>query len=356
MTKNVYACMLLINDIHVSKDNIPEFKLNWEEALSVCLERQICLIAVGGDLFQSRSSQTLDVLLAVYDMFESANQKGISVILANGNHDRVDPEAIRGYCHVYGKHGNVAVVDDFLTVTDKDWDFSLHIIPYFPEGGSFTHKLNALIKGGLDKDRLNYLYIHEGINGALIHSSDNELPAHIFEDFEKVFVGHYHNRCNILGTNVEYIGSSRQHNFGEDEEKGYTILFTDGSQEFVKNRVNKRYRVLDIDADKANIHLIDRLEELKETGRYKVKVRIFGSTAESAGIDKNLFLQAGASKVEIITEDPQVKEITSGSLFEKFDNQKIQENYMEFCREKNIENSSLGISYLSKINKHVETN
>ena len=56
-------CMLLLNDIHISKDNIPDFSLNWNEALSVCKRMSIQTIVLGGDLFFSRSSQTLDVLL-----------------------------------------------------------------------------------------------------------------------------------------------------------------------------------------------------------------------------------------------------------------------------------------------------
>lgn len=352
--KNIYPCALLINDIHVSKDNIPEAKANWNEALQVCDERGIKLILVGGDLFQARSSQNLDILLAIYDMLAIADNRGIKIVLANGNHDKVNQEAIRGYCHVYGQFDNVAVVDDFLTITDDEWDCAIHMIAYFPESGSFTSKLNALITGGLDEERKNLLYIHEGINGALAHSSDNELPANIFGDFDKVFVGHYHNRCLVKGSNVEFIGSSRQHNFGEDEEKGYTLVFNDGSHEFVKNQANTRYQVIDVPANKVDIHLSDRLEEIREDGRYKVKVRVHSTNADAASIDKSKLLDSGAMKVEIITEEPEIREIVSSSLFEKFDNNKIQENYKEFCRVKDIEDPALGLSYLAKIDKNVE--
>ena len=44
--------------------------------------------------------------------------------------------------------------------------------PYFPENGSFIEKLDKLIATGLDKKRKNYLYIHEGINGALSQSNE----------------------------------------------------------------------------------------------------------------------------------------------------------------------------------------
>ena len=349
MTKNCYPRVLLFNDIHVSKDNIPEFNANWDEALKICEQRGIKEIALGGDLFHSRSSQTLTVLLTVHDALSRAASMGIHLTIANGNHDLVDQEATRGYCHLYALHPNVTIVDDFLTLTDEDWGFVLHMIAYFPENGSFREKLGCLVAGGLEKAKYNYLYIHEGINGALAQPSEDELPAHIFGDFDRVFVGHYHNRTKVKGTEIEYIGSSRQHNFGEDEEKGYTILFSDGSTEFVKNKANTRYRVIDVPVEGVSIHLLDRLEEMKSDGRVRVKVRVHGSGSAVAAVDKNRIMDAGASKVEIVEQAPEIVETTSSSLFERFDSRKIRESYEEFCVQKEIENVSLGLSYLAKI-------
>ena len=350
MSKKINPCVLLLSDIHVSKDYIPEFTVNWQEALAVCDRMNIQEIVFGGDMFMSRSAQTLDVLLAVHDALLAAAKRGVNVTLANGNHDKVNQEAIRGYCHVFDQHDNVLVADDTISLlASKDWDFVLHIIPYFPENGSFIEKLDKLIADGLDKKRKNYLYIHEGVNGALSQSNEKELSPNVFSIFDKVFVGHYHNRCIIDGTNIEYIGSSRQHNFGEDEEKGYTVIYPDGRYHFIKNQANTRYLVMDIPVEKAGIHLSDELEEIKEDGRYRVKVRVHTSSAKASGVDKEKLLQAGATKVEVVTEDPEITEVAGSSLFEKFDNHKIKETYEVFCDEKKIDDVELGLSYLSKI-------
>ena len=346
----INPCVLLLSDIHVSKDNIPEFTANWQEALTVCDRMNIQEIVFGGDMFMSRSAQTLDVLLAVHDALLAAEKRGINVILANGNHDKINQEAVRGYCHVFDQHGNVLVANDRISLlASEDWEFVLHIIPYFPENGSFIEKLDKLVATGLDKKRKNYLYIHEGINGALSQSSEKELSPNIFRIFDKVFVGHYHNRCIIDGTNIEYTGSARQMNFGEDEEKGYTIIYPDGHYGFIKNQVNTRYLVLDVPIEKTGIHLSDQLEEIKEDGRYRVKVRVHASSTKASGIDKEKLLQAGASKVEVIAEDPEIAEMAGSGLFEKFDNHQIKETYEAFCDEKKIEDVELGLSYLSKI-------
>ena len=348
--KGHYPCLLLLNDIHISKDNIPAFKANWQEAIDICRKMDVKEIAIGGDLFFSRAAQTLDVLLAVHDALLTAAEHGIHVTIAEGNHDKVNQENERGYCHVFDQHSNVLVCDEYVSLPlGDDCRFVLHMMGYFPEDGSFCTRLDRLKEEALDPKRLNFLYIHEGINGALAQPNDKELPAKIFEDFDKVFVGHYHNRTIIDKTRIEYIGSSRQHNFGEDEEKGYTVIYTDGSHEFIKNKVNTRYRVIDVAAERAGLNLMDELREIDADGRYKVKVRVHAPQAAMKSVDKAALLDAGATKVELIADDEEMLEVAASSLFEKFDSHRIRETYEEFCREKQIDDVAIGLEYLSKI-------
>ena len=348
--KGHYPCLLLLNDIHISKDNIPAFKANWQEAIDICRKMDVKEIAIGGDLFFSRAAQTLDVLLAVHDALLTAAEHGIHVTIAEGNHDKVNQENERGYCHVFDQHSNVLVCDEYVSLPlGHDCRFVLHMMGYFPEDGSFCTRLDRLKEEALDPKRLNFLYIHEGINGALAQPNDKELPAKIFEDFDKVFVGHYHNRTIIDKTRIEYIGSSRQHNFGEDEEKGYTVIYTDGSHEFIKNQANTRYRVIDVSAERAGLHLMDELREIDADGRYKVKVRVHAPQAAMKSVDKAALLDAGATKVELIADDEEMLEVAASSLFEKFDSHRIRETYEEFCREKQIDDVAIGLEYLSKI-------
>ena len=348
--KGHYPCLLLLNDIHISKDNIPAFKANWQEAIDICRKMDVKEIAIGGDLFFSRAAQTLDVLLAVHDALLTAAEHGIHVTIAEGNHDKVNQENERGYCHVFDQHSNVLVCDEYVSLPlGDDCRFVLHMMGYFPEDGSFSTRLDRLKEEALDPKRLNFLYIHEGINGALAQPNDKELPAKIFEDFDKVFVGHYHNRTIIDKPRIEYIGSSRQHNFGEDEEKGYTVIYTDGSHEFIKNKVNTRYRVIDVAAERAGLHLMDELREIDADGRYKVKVRVHAPQTAMKSVNKAALLDAGATKVELIADDEDMLEVAASSLFEKFDSHRIRETYEEFCREKQIDDVAIGLEYLSKI-------
>lgn len=348
MSINKQACALLINDIHASKDNIAEFHANWEEAISICKQHRIADIIVGGDLWLSRSSQTLNTLLAVRQAIIKATNAGLCVTLAEGNHDKVDQESLLGYSHIFSEYPHVYVVDNY-TVLEYDDNLVLYVMSYFPEDGSFTDRLNDILDNDFDSCKYNVLYIHEGINGALATASGKELPSKIFKDFNAVLVGHYHNRCKIKGTNIEYIGSSRQHNFGEDEAKGYTILYTDGSYEFIENQVNTRYKVMDLSLSQVNNDLLGQLTRLKESGKYKVKTRINCDSTEASSIDKQKLIEAGAAKVEIVTERLETISTDSHSLEQKFDKSGIKAEYVGFCNGKEI-SSDMGLRYLDKIN------
>lgn len=341
---------LLLNDIHISKDNIPEFQANWNEALQICKDRGISDMIIGGDLWLSRSAQTLDVLMAVRQAIIKATSQELYLTIAEGNHCKVNQESPLGYSHIFSEYPNVDVVDSY-TIMDIGENATLYIMGYYPENGSFIERLQQLVELDLDKSKRSILYIHEGIRGGLATPSDNELPTKIFEPFDAVLVGHYHDRKLVAGTHIEYIGASRQHNFGEDEEKGYTVLFDDGSYEFVKNKVNTRYKTLTVNASSLdNFSLPHNNQEQGDTTPYRVKLCVNCSSAEASTIDKKKLIELGCTKVEVITEDTKAEETAGHSLDHKFDKSGIKAEYTTFCADKGIENVEMGLQYLDKIN------
>lgn len=336
---------LLINDIHISKDNISEFNKNWDEALEICKKNNILDIVIGGDLFTSRSSQTLATLLAVKNAFEKAVTNDIYITIAEGNHDLVDQEAFEGYNHLWAGQKGIEVIDVYRSLIWEDCDFALLVMSYFPEDGSFLERLWKSTEEFLSNNKGMtrndiVLYIHEGVHGAL---GDFEIPGEIPQepllDYKAVLCGHYHNRVRIKNTNIEYIGSSRQHNFGEDEEKGYTILYSDGSYSFVKNGVNIRYKTYEINADQINDISLDNDE------RYKYKIKVHCNEKQAKLFDKQRLLDLGFHKVEVVSETIISQETASSAIQEKYDKQGICQEYQNYCNENAID-SQLGLKYL----------
>lgn len=337
---------LLMNDLHISKDNIQEFEKNWDEALGLCKKFDIIDIIIGGDVFTARAAQTLSVLLSVKKCFLKAHKNGLSLIIAEGNHDKVNQELIDGYNHLFSSYPDVDIVDDYKIVQWDGCDYIIAVMSYFPERGSFKSRLNEL-KDELKSMNIRLsdttLYIHEEIEGCLGgFNTGNECYLSWFEGFKSVLVGHIHNRLTILDTNIEYIGSSRQNNFGEDEEKGYTLFYDDGSYEFIKNQVNTRYKNIEVDYED-----LDSLE-IEADERYKVKLKIRCKDSQAKLIDRTKLLQY-VNKVELITEKTKAVEVKESDIQVKFDKKGIINEYVNFCTDKGVD-SKLGVEYLQKIN------
>jgi len=344
--KKPYPIGLCLNDAHVGKETITDFEQNWYEAVDYAVEYDVKTLFVGGDTFLSRVAQTLPILLTVQKCIKYATEKGIDVVTANGNHDKVSLEDIRGYCHVFSDIPGYKVVDEYENFVYGD--VAIHMMPYFPETGSFKKRLKEVntIPG-----KKNILYIHQGINGGLGRSDDTnnkELPTHIFEEFDTVLVAHYHNRLHLKGTNIHYVGSSRQHNFGEDMAKGYTLIHSDGSFSFLENKVNTKYKTLTEDYAEIDKDFFSDIRDYADGG-YKVRVIIHCKSTERKSINKRDFVEAGASKVEIIEEKITKEGVTVSCGTSRYNKEGLKDAYVEFLTKKDDVDAEFGLKYLDLI-------
>ena len=334
---------LLMNDLHIAKDNVLEFEKNWNEALEICEEYNIKQIFIGGDVFTTRNVQHLLPVITVMRCLERTAVKGIETTIAFGNHDCPVYGERNSWCDVLGYVKGVVIVDNFKVIDLGDR--ALAMIAYFPEETMMVDKLRELDKY-LASENWAYsdtiLYIHSGVHGALgDFDIPNEMPQEPLLKYNKVLCAHYHNRTIIPDTNIEYIGSSRAHTFGEDEDKGYTLLYADGTTSFIKNEANTRYVTEEV--------TIKSLSDWKNIydERYKVRLRVHCEAAEADTIDKDDLLARGANKIEFVTEKLKAIELSQSEMDERFDNKNLQIEYKSFCKEKDID-SRLGIDYLNK--------
>lgn len=335
------AFALLVNDLHINKDNISEFVVNFEEVCSVCEDRNIDKILIGGDLFTTRSSQALASMLTVYNCLQNAGRdKGLEIHIVNGNHDKPDLSSVNGWCNLFAHLPKVHVYDTGVTFQMSSQEM-LMMLPYFPEDDKMQDVVRQCLEETSTPEHTT-LYLHSGIHGALgDFDVPHELPTELLTPFKQVLVAHYHNRTTIKNTNIHYIGSSRAHNFGEDEEKGYTIIYTDGSTEFIKNEVNVRYVTEEL--------AIGDLKDWKNRydARYKVRLKIRCTAAEADIVDREELISRGAHKIEFVTERLKAVEQPI-NIEESFDTNDLQQEYSKFCKDKKI-SSKLGIEYLNKI-------
>lgn len=334
--------VLLANDFHAAKDNMKEFEKNWEEMLSVCKRYGVDHVFIAGDLFDSPTAQSRIVMVGVKRCLQKAVASHITIDVAPGNHDIENRNVTDSWLDVFDNVVNVHKSPQLF----KMGELWLAMFPYYLEDTIFPKQLKEFedeIKSQHIERRDIVLYLHAGVHGALgDFDVPNELSQEILAPYHKVLCAHYHNRTHIKNTNVWYIGSSRQHSFGEDEEKGYTLLHSDGMTEFVKNEVNARYVTEDL-----SLHNLKKWKNNYDE-RYKVRLVVHCKDSEVDTVDKQVLLEHGANKICFDTEKIQAIKAEQSGINDKFDARDLQQEYKSFCDEKDLDDK-MGIKYLSEI-------
>ena len=135
----------------------------------------------------------------------------------------------------------------------------------------------------------------------------------MFKQFDLVVVGHYHDR-QLIGDRVHYIGSSHQANFGEDEAKGFGIVWSDCTIEYEQTQFPKYVKTYLDAKDKHGLR--DILEMVNDEDKdtiytNKHRVIITGNKDDVEAFDTTALRMAGIEykKEGIVNKVDDLKEI-----------------------------------------------
>lgn len=332
---------VFITDTHLSKDNIDEVEDIFEQACIKCLDLKIKNLFHLGDFFTNRTAQPLSVLKSAQRIINNLIGSGISTHVIPGNHDKNAQDANESYLDIYHQDG--FNVHDDAGIFYNDSKVIIYCIPFYKESSSvYLSKLEKIVSK-LNNSTINILVTHVAISG--VRNNDgaevkNDIPLELFNKFDKVLVGHYHDQSQV-GDNVFYIGSARPQNFGENNSKGITLLFNDGSHEFMKLDFKEYHKqVIDIND-------LSRCEFDADTYKnHHVRLIVKGDSSKIASFNKSLIPDWIDYKFE--TEEP----LTYDQLQDKIvchDKSSIRSSFDEFIVLNNIENIELHNKYIDKL-------
>lgn len=339
---------LILTDTHLSDDNINLVENIFDQAVHYYQKNGITNFIFIGDFFTSRKAQSLNVLLAAKRIFDQLKILKINFVCIPGNHDKVDLDSESSYLDVFLDEGFIVRNYTFEIIND----FCFHFLPYFKESGEvYSNYLKAANNNFYDRaNKKNILFTHIAVTGVKNNDGsvvENELNTSLFKNFDSVFVGHYHNKSQV-GTNVHYIGSAFQNNFGEDDQKGFTILYDDGSHEQVQSEFPKYIKVK---VDPTDKKAIKAAQEEHKHSKDNVRFVFEGEESDLKNIKKEVFAELG---IDVKFEKPSAVPLHAEDLIEKanslsFDRSSINKSFDLFCETKRIEDSSIGKSYLEKL-------
>lgn len=336
---------ILLTDTHLHKSNVELVKDIFRQAIKICKELKINRIFHIGDFFTSREAQPLYVLLEAKEIFNEIKEAGLFLYIIPGNHDKTDLESTESYLHAVEKNDHINLIDDAAYIyAGEDDKTNVIWLPYFKEKGSYLSKLEQASKL-TKKGKCNILLTHIGVNGVMNNdgsSVENNLKQEAFEKFDKVFVGHYHNQQDC--GKINYIGSAYQANFGEDDIKGFTILYENGYTEFIKSKFPEFVKLkINID-DVINGEIPKHL--LKESNDH-IRVILTGDKTKLQAYNKQSLIDNG---IDVKYESDEVKNgIENSDEIIVFDRKNINSAFKKFVKENEINDPEFGLKYLEQI-------
>lgn len=277
---------VLISDVHYNLQTVNLANAAMRQAINRANTLKVPVI-VAGDLHDTKANLRGECVNAMIETFKLCDYPPYVLI---GNHDKINEKS---------KEHSLNFLSDLVNLVEKPTRFKdWLLIPYCSNATDFL--FNA-VNGRL--------ICHQGIQGGNLGDYIQDHSATTKEDMagRRVISGHYHTRQDIELPNQgtwSYIGNPYTLSWGEakDPEKGFQILYDDGTMEFRPTNLRKHI-IWETDATLSNPPIIaqsddliwvkvrDKHEALSQVNRNKVSSalgrEIFKLTLEPISVTGN---------------------------------------------------------------------
>ena len=344
MTKKVVT--ICSTDWHLRKDNIEQIKSLITQKCELAKTYHIDTVFCLGDVFDSRPGQSVSTLSGLYEILDIFSSYSIRLVIIPGNHDKQDYSGVESFSSPFRDHKSLMYVDQAGGVPIKNFFF--HLLPFFKEE-EWKRRFSELCKyiRPFDKNKKHILLSHIAINGS-VNNDGSKIDCGIaigdFKEFDLVLLGHYHNQQQV-GPNIFHIPCIKQNNFGEDSDKGFTLVYDDLSLELVKSEF-KGYEKIVIDLDKISKKDLSNLTREYSNSEKFVRFEFIGDSELVRSINKEELISLGIDVKIKVKEIEQTIEYANEEV-KKYNQNSIIEEFKKFCTEKE-KDFEKGVTFLSK--------
>mgnify|MGYP000150525071 CR=1 FL=1 len=333
-------------DKHLKEDNALDLFDLAEQEIALAQELGVTTIVWLGDIFDSRLSQRQELLNCLTEMLNMYYEAGLNIICIPGNHDKTDYEADESFLTPYKYHPGFDLIEtpQARVIGGVDFDF----VPFY----SVDMWLDKFAQLEPPPGTKSVLCSHTAVQGSINNDGkvvENRIKTKLFHNYGKVLLGHYHN-AQQPASNVFHLPSVRQNNFGEDEEKGFTVLYSDTSFDFIKSDFVP-YREINVDVAKVSKTDLQKLyKEVDENAHSRVV--LIGDQQSVKGINKKWFTEHGIA-VKAKYTDVEVTEVEEKEVAQELSGEDLKDKFAAFCAEKGY-NYKEGFELLKEIMKWQE--
>lgn len=325
----------MLTDSHLKKGNESQIVEIFRQAIEKIKSLKLDVLYFVGDWFDSRKYQGLSTLKATAIIFKMFADEGVKLRIIPGNHDKPDYHSEDSYLDIFEHYPNIYIVRDHEYF--EEGDVRVHMIPFFDEKESYAQYLDIAYESL--SDVCNILLTHVAVNGVKNNDGsemEDVVGLNQFTDhFDFTFIGHYHDYQELANGSIVYIGSSHQHNFGEDDLKGLTVMNEDTSIDQFKFDT-KEFKMIQIDLNTVPFEKVEELSKKYEKSEDNVRFKFTGAKEKLEAIDKSKLKRLGID-VKVKADDVDI-DLSYAELidFKGFDSTSIIEEWDDFAERKQV--------------------
>ena len=318
---------IIFNDAHLKTGNEAEVIHSVKHMLKYAKKENITNLIFAGDLFDSRSFQRQSVLHAFDEILELINKAGCTLYIFPGNHDKTVYASYDSFLDVYRHYPGVKFYREIADVVIEGVHITL--LPFFSD--------DMLIPMLEDHPGSDILISHFEMAGSTYLgkvSTKSTINKKLLSKWKKTYLGHYHNYHEIT-EDIVHLPSLRQSNFGEDDKKGFAVLYKDLSYELIKGDF-KRFKKLTIDINKTTATKIKELITQYQNSSDTIRFEFVGDESKLKALDKSQFNRSGIDiKIKYsVKYDYTDDQLTLPTVVESYGEDQVREAFKSFCDEK----------------------
>jgi exonuclease SbcD len=316
---------IIWNDVHLKNGNEESILDAFNYMLVKAKELGITRTIFAGDLFDSRTMQRLKVLQTFDKMLENSSKAGITIDLISGNHDKTIYASYDSFLEQYRYHPGV---NYYRGITELEYEgIKFTYAPFFSDD-----MLIPMLEESKGGDVLVSHFEMQGSThlGKVVEKS--VINEKFLSKWKKVYLGHYHNHHEIT-KDIVHLPAFIQASFGEDDNKGFSVLYDDLSYSIIKGRF-RRFKKVSINLDTITPSGIKELLRTHENSPNSIRFEISGSESKVKAFDVSIFKDTNIDVKKKYEQKFDYEEDEKPSIIEKFDKASVQESFEKFCEQK----------------------
>lgn len=333
---------IMANDIHIAMNNVTILRPILANLVIEAVKNGVDIV-LAGDVFDSRSSQRLSVLDLFDEFLGMCESNAVTCFVIPGNHDKTLYSSHNSFLKVFRYHPSCVLIEDIKDMVVQD--VNVTFMPFFDED-MMVKRLNEHSGGQI---LVSHFELNGSVNNGIV-SKGRAISKSMLDKWDLVLLGHYHNYHKVTDK-VSHCPSIIQKNFGEDENKGYTLVYNDLTYEIIKSDF-KPFKTIKINIDEITPKLSKEWLKLAESN-VNLRIEVSGATEKLKSFKKVKYSQAGID-IKLNHDELTLSEkgFSDVSEVKGLDRDSVKERFDKFCDEDELDKER-GKKYLEKCLKGV---